>query len=210
MCSGRWSSLLTLLVATPVLAGHESGADSPWQLGLAYSFNEAEHRFSRSLRETPDTRSDQLGRAAALLNARLTQWSLPDIQTPWPDRDALIRQLADVIAMENPEMILTFDPDHGTTGHPAHKETGSLVLDAGADGVYQLETQAEFVGEGFALTPARDGVWTYDPGSDWEYAVRDAEIHASQFSPAQVESLRTLPPEMRRVWLRPADLTAGR
>jgi len=54
------------------------------------------------------------------------------------------------------------------------------------------------------LSPAREDVWAYDPGADWEYAVRLAEIHASQFSAEQVESLRTLPSAERRVWLRPA------
>jgi hypothetical protein len=83
--------LLTFLIAKPALAGHESGAESPWQLGLAYSFNEAEHRFSRSLRETPDNRSDQLGRAAALLN----------VQPRSGDRVVEARALLDRIVVEN-------------------------------------------------------------------------------------------------------------
>ncbi|HEV7240916.1 MAG TPA: PIG-L family deacetylase [Thermoanaerobaculia bacterium] len=149
----------------------------------------------------PDVRSGEMARAAALLNSRLTQWSLPDVMTQWSDRETLVRQLADVIALENPDMILTFDPAHGTTGHPAHRQTGALVLETGAPNVYLLETLAQFVGAGFVLSPAREDVWAYDPGADWEYAVRLAEIHASQFSGTQVESLRTLPIEQRRVWL---------
>lgn len=153
----------------------------------------------------PDVRTGEMARAAALLNARLTQWSFPDVMGPWPERDALIRQIGDVIATEKPEMILTFDPAHGTTGHPAHRETGALVLATGAGGVYLLQTLAHFDGDRISLCTADPKAWQIDTGSDWEdYAVRDMEIHASQFTPAQVESLRALPPEQRKVWLRGA------
>lgn len=150
----------------------------------------------------PEVRTGEMARSAALLNSRLTQWSLPDGMTPWPERETLVRQLSDVIALENPDMILTFDPEHGTTGHPAHRETGAMVLETGASNVYLLETLAQFVGSGIVLSSAREDVWAYEPGADWEYAVRLAEIYASQFSGEQVESLRTLPSEQRRVWLR--------
>jgi len=150
----------------------------------------------------PDVRTGEMARSAALLNARLTQWSLPDGMTAWNDRETLVRQLSDVIALENPDMILTFDPEHGTTGHPAHRETGTMVIETGATNVYLLETLAQFVGSGIVLSSAREDVWAYEPVADWEYAVRLAEIYASQFSGEQVESLRNLPSEQRRVWLR--------
>lgn len=152
----------------------------------------------------PEVRTGEMARAAALLNLRLTQWSLPDIMTPWPERDALVLELGDLIAAETPDMILTFDPDHGTTGHPAHREAASLVLDTGAPNVYLLETTAQFVGDGFVLSHSAGASWAYFAGADWEYAIADASIHASQFSAAQVESLRTLPLAQRFVWLREA------
>ena len=150
----------------------------------------------------PDVRTAEMARSAALLNLRLTQWSLPDLMTPWPDRDTLVRQVGDVIAIERPDMILTFDPAHGSTGHPAHRETGSIVLETGASEVYLLETLARFEGDGFELSGAEASTWVIHAGPEWEYAVRAAEIHTSQFSAAQVESLRTLPADQRRVWLR--------
>ena len=149
----------------------------------------------------PDVRTSEMARSAALLNSRLTQWSLPDGMTSWNDRETLVRQLSDVIALENPDMILTFDPEHGTTGHPAHRETGAMVIETGARNVYLLETLAQFASAGIVLSSAREDVWAYDPGTDWEYAVRLAEIHASQFSAEQVESLRMLPSAEQRVWL---------
>src|SRR6185436_15144011 len=45
------------------------------------------------------TRMNEMARSAALLNARLTQWTLPDVMTGWNDRDTLVRQLRDVIAI---------------------------------------------------------------------------------------------------------------
>jgi LmbE family N-acetylglucosaminyl deacetylase len=150
----------------------------------------------------PDVRTGEMARAAALLNLRLMQWSLPDIMEPWPERETLVRQIGDVIASERPGMILTFDPAHGTTGHPAHRETGALVRDTGAPNVWFLETLARFEGDGFVLSPADPQAWAFR--GDWNWAVRDAAIHASQFTPAQVESLATLPAGQRLVWLRQA------
>jgi LmbE family N-acetylglucosaminyl deacetylase len=148
----------------------------------------------------PEVRTGEMARSAALLNLRLTQWSLPDLMEPWPERDALVRRIGDVIATERPELILTFDPAHGTTGHPAHRETGALVRDTGASQVWYLETLARFEGDGFVLSAADPAAWAFR--GDWDYAVRTAAIHASQFTPAQVESLAVLPEEQRRVWLR--------
>ncbi len=150
-------------------------------------------------------RMGEMARAAALFNARLTQWTLPDAMgdfgTAWGDRAELVRRIGDVIALEHPDMILTFNPVHGSTGHPAHRELGQLVLDTGAKNIFFLET----VANGFTLSNgAPDRAWVYFARDDWQWVVRDAETHASQFTPEQVETLRTLPEEQRRVWLRPA------
>jgi LmbE family N-acetylglucosaminyl deacetylase len=156
-------------------------------------------------------RAGEMARAAAMFHARLTQWSFPDVMTDvdatWSNGDhpALVHLLADVIALEHPDMILTFDPAHGSTGHPAHRAIGALVLETGARNVYLLETAARFIGSSFDLSNAApDKAWVIFANEDWEYVVRDAETHASQFTPEQVESLRTLPLDERRVWLLPA------
>jgi LmbE family N-acetylglucosaminyl deacetylase len=147
----------------------------------------------------PDVRASEMDASANLLRASVIRYAHPDIMAPWLERDTILREIGDAIATFAPDTIFTFDPEHGTTGHPAHRETGSLVLATGAHNIYLLETRADFVGSGFVLRPARDDAWA--PQADWSYAVRIAEIHASQFTPAQVESLRTLPGEQRRVWL---------
>ena len=149
-------------------------------------------------------RMGEMARAAALFNARLTQWTLPDVMTDfassWGDRADLVRRIGDIIATEHPDMILTFDPAHGSTGHPAHRELGQLVVDTGAKNVFFVET----IANGFTLSRGTPDAWVYVANDDWQWVVRDAETHASQFTSKQVETLRTLPIEQRRVWLKPA------
>lgn len=160
-------------------------------------------------------RAQEMARSAALLNLRLTQWSFADVfdaAGTWAeeagDRATLVQDIGHIIAIENPDLILTFDPRHGTTCHPAHREVGRLVLETGAKNVMQIQTAARFAGNGFVLSnasPAQASV--YVANADWEYAVRVAEIHASQFNAEQVESLRTLPLLQRRVWFAPIGAT---
>ena len=147
----------------------------------------------------PNVRAAEMAASAAALHASVVSYAHADIMEPWIEREAIVREIGDAIAAFQPDTIFTFDPEHGTTGHPAHRETGALVLATGARNVYVLETRAELVGAGFVLSAARADAWT--PLVDWNWAVRLAEIHASQFSAAQVASLRALPAEQKRVWL---------
>jgi LmbE family N-acetylglucosaminyl deacetylase len=162
-----------------------------------------------------DIRAGEMARSAALLNLRLTQWTHSDVMENVGDvwsgeagaRATLVQRIANVIATEQPDMILTFDPNHGTTRHPAHREIGRLVLETGAKNVFLIETGANFVGGGFELwNVAPQWAWTFVANDDWRYAVRVAETHATQFTPEQVESLRTLPSEQQRVWFMPSSL----
>ncbi len=164
-----------------------------------------------------EIRAGEMTRAAALLNLRLTQWTYSDVFNDvgavWAseagDRATLVRRIADVIAAEQPDMILTLDPRHGTTCHPAHREMGRLVIETGANNVFFIETAARFVEGGFDLWNASPPhAWVYVANDDWQYAMQLAEIHATQFTAEQVESLRTLPATQRRVWFAPASATA--
>jgi hypothetical protein len=158
-----------------------------------------------------DVRMGEMARAAAMFNARLTQWTYPDVMDnvdeTWSAQagghHVLVRRLRNAIEAEHPDLILTLDPVHGTTGHPAHRTVGQLVLETYLPNIYLIETVAEFVGEGFILgNGGGDAAWVYR--GDWDAVVRDAENHASQFSRAQVESLRNLPEAQQRVWFKPA------
>lgn len=165
-----------------------------------------------------EIRAAEMARSAALLNLRLTLWSFSDVMNDvgniWAaeagDRVALVRRISDVIATEHPDLIFTFDPNHGTTCHPAHREVGRLVLETGAKNVFLIETAARFVGNGFELSNAAPSqAWVYVANEDWQSVTRVAEIHASQFNAEQVESLRTLPPAQRRVWFAPVTVQSA-
>jgi len=87
-------------------------------------------------------RTQEMRNAAALYRATLIQWNLPDQpgQTPdgilkvWANQvggeDALINNLATAIATVAPDVILLFDPRHGTTCHPHHRAIAALTLSA--------------------------------------------------------------------------------
>jgi LmbE family N-acetylglucosaminyl deacetylase len=154
-------------------------------------------------------RAGEMAKAAALFHATLTQWTFPDVVTgvdaAWSTyagrHDLVVQRLADAIALEQPDTILTFDPDHGTTGHEAHRTIASLVLETGAHNVLMLETAAQFVENGFVLSNAKpERASVLFAGEEWEWLLRDAELHESQFSAVQLESLRNLPLDQRRVW----------
>lgn len=149
----------------------------------------------------PGVRTGEMAASAALLHLRLVQWSLPDLLEPWPDRETLRLRIAGVIASEQPDMILTFDPDHGSTGHPAHRETGALVRNTGAPNVWYLETLVTWSGERPQFSPAVPNAWPFR--GDWNALVRAATIHASQFSDIVLSELAAKESSQRYVWLRP-------
>lgn len=162
-------------------------------------------------------RSAEVQRAAAALHAQVTQWDLPDVfdVSQWGDRAALVSKLASYIVSESPAVIYTFDPRHGSSCHPAHREAGQLTLDAVATlgthppPVILLETlivrDAESRITGFS--PATASASVIDATSTWHYLVDDAAIHESQFDAEQITLLQAIPADQRRVWLLPSGAT---
>ena len=152
---------------------------------------------------SPDVRAAEMQRAAAMLHATLTHWTYADVMTgvdaTWSSaaggHAALVGRIAAEIAAVAPTVIYTFDPHHGSTCHPAHRALGALVVEAaGRVPVQFVETTNQF--ESAVTAPA-----IVDATGTWSYFVRDAEIHASQFPPAQVETFANLPAARRRVYL---------
>jgi len=148
-------------------------------------------------------RGSEMQSAAAALHARLTQWSFPDVMTEvdatWSaeagGRAALLSRIATAVEAEHPDVVYTFDPAHGSTWHPAHRELGQLVLDAiGPARVRFVETAVT----GFAFSAANAEAIEIDAAADWHYLVDNTRIHASQFSPADVEALMNAP--VKKVW----------
>lgn len=156
-------------------------------------------------------REQEMLASAALFRATVTQWTLPDVLTgvaaAWGPREALVDRIANVISAERPSSVITFEPLHGTTCHPAHRELGALVIDAtarlgqAAPPLYLLETVARLDETAYRFAPGVTTPMVYDASPYWQFIVAAASAHQSQFSQAQLEALRSTPAEERKVWL---------
>ena len=163
----------------------------------------------------PAVRSAEMQRAADLFRAHLELWDFADVMNDvdavWSAKagghDALIRRIAAAIAAESPTVVYTFDPTHGSSCHPAHREIGALVIEAldalgpAAPRVMFVETIITNLPNGFAFAPATDDAIAVDARASWHYLVDDVATHASQFTDAQVEALRDISDDERRVFL---------
>jgi LmbE family N-acetylglucosaminyl deacetylase len=162
----------------------------------------------------PDVRSQEMERAAALFRARLTAWTLSDIgidvDGTWSaeagGREELLRRIERVIAEEQPTVIYTFDPNHGSTCHPAHRAAGALVSEAVArlphpPRLLLVETTVEFLPDDFVFGTATPDAIVVDASITWHYLVEDVEAHGSQFTREQIEALRNIAANQRRVYL---------
>ncbi len=151
-------------------------------------------------------REQEMRAAAAMFRANLVQWSYQDVmsgfETAWP-HDAIVANLRSAIATAQPTVIVTFDPRHGSTGHPAHEQTGALVLEAvrGEVDTWLVETAAT-LSDRYHFASAEPGrSISIDARSTWHYLAEDAALHASQFSSGTVESLCATPDGERVVWI---------
>jgi LmbE family N-acetylglucosaminyl deacetylase len=163
----------------------------------------------------PSVRSAEMQRAADLFHADLELWDFADVMNDvdaiWSaeagGHDALVARIAAAIIAENPSVVYTFDPNHGSSCHPAHREVGALVIEAlarlgpSAPRVMFVETIITYLPDGFAFTAASDEAISIDARATWHWVVDDVAIHADQFTPAQVEALRNIPDAERFVWL---------
>jgi LmbE family N-acetylglucosaminyl deacetylase len=127
--------------------------------------------------------------------------------------------LAAFIRAEAPEIVLTFDPRHGTTCHPDHRAVAELALEAVSllsepPAVYLLETRVEIDTEGvaFHFAPATPGTIRFDAtetlaataGPAWSAIESDMERHPSQFDSAWRAAISRVPERDRAVFLAPA------
>jgi LmbE family N-acetylglucosaminyl deacetylase len=177
-------------------------------------------------------RAGELARSAALFGARLTLWTFSDggaagDGTPgaWDaeagGHEALLARVAGFLADRKPDLVLTFDPRHGSTCHPDHRAVAGLVRDVTAGmpsppALFLVEHRVlPNTGEEVRFVPAAPaaaGVFGFDANlprrtggaSDWQALVDVLTVHRSQFSAAKVQSIRATPPRLRTVPLAPA------
>jgi LmbE family N-acetylglucosaminyl deacetylase len=132
----------------------------------------------------------------------------------------LVVTIAGFIRAEAPEVVLTFDPRHGTTCHPDHRAVATVVLEAvkllsAPPPVYLLETRLEFDARPFALRfrSAAPGAIRFDAneplaatdGPAWNAVAADMERHPSQFDAAWLSAVSGVPAADRAVYLAPAS-----
>jgi len=163
----------------------------------------------------PIVRSGEMQRAADFFNAHLDLWALSDVgidvDATWSaesgSHEALLEHIASVINAQNPTVIYTFDPSHGSTCHPAHRAVGALVIEEvarlglTASRVLLVETTVDFLPNDFVFHSATPDAIAIDATQTWHYLVDDVATHASQFTEEQIEALRHTPAEQRRVFL---------
>jgi LmbE family N-acetylglucosaminyl deacetylase len=155
-------------------------------------------------------RAAEMASASVLFRAQLIQWSLPDVFTPqvsWPQ--SLRNDIAAVIATVKPDVIYTFDPNHGSSCHEAHRYTALRVLEA-ANGIpVQLIETAIHRENGISFSAATSRATEIDARRWWRWLIEDLRAHPSQFSPAEVDEIERLPETQQRVWLMEKGLLAG-
>lgn len=173
-------------------------------------------------------RSGEAGASSRYFGADAILLSLPDgggaMPPPW-DIDAggspeLIVTIAAFIRAEAADLVLTFDPRHGTTCHPDHRAVAAIVLEAvkllsDPPAVYLLETRLEVDAQPLALRfgSAASGAIRFDAneslaatgGPAWDAIAADMERHPSQFDSAWLAAVASVPAAERAVYLAPAS-----
>lgn len=177
-------------------------------------------------------RSEEMKNAAALFNASLTQGDFPDASATtvsgvieeWSNKAGGKDRLLDIIDRQirnaNVEAVITFDPDHGSTGHVDHRAVGELVREVIdrlqlAPTLFFVETRLTATRSAFGLDlslapqPGEAVTLTYDANavlphiaeSSWKYVYWDALMHTSQYAIEWLRALENVRPAERRVYL---------
>jgi LmbE family N-acetylglucosaminyl deacetylase len=178
-------------------------------------------------------RAAEMRRSARLFGAQLTQWGLPDGAgaTGWAaasgSLETLLGQISALVQATNPDIVLTFDPRHGSTCHPDHRAAADLVVQAVSRGprrptVYLLETVVTGSTLPFNISYAAGtgpvhGTLGFDANQSlpsvgqaaWQFTVFAAQAHPSQFVPSAVRGLSRFSTRQRVVYTAPAALALG-
>ena len=159
-------------------------------------------------------REREMRSAAAFFKASVTIWALPDVfgdvAAAWSaasgGRDELRKRIQKQIDLTRPTTVVTFDPAHGTTGHPAHQAVGQLVIEAaGPTRVLLIESGAELKDGRYRFFNARPDIASaFEAPGAWTYLIANVSIHASQFDSDILRSFCRTPLDQRHVYLAPA------
>lgn len=152
-------------------------------------------------------RAEEMRQTAVYFKATLETPNFEDSPASTPDDvliswnnsigggNKLLTSLTDFIKKVNPDVILTFDPRHGSSCHLDHRAVGRLVLDATLAAGKTLQsvyfpqaywesglvnpTQA-WAGNA-VIIPTDDAVFKIDSINNWSAFIDNLSIHKSQF-----------------------------
>ena len=162
-------------------------------------------------------REQEMQAAAALYRASLRQLSLPDVMenvaATW-NHDEVVQQITSTLLFERPAIVISFDPAHGSTCHPAHRETGRIVSEAVARANtggrhLMIETSFAQTSQYYTFFRAFSNAWEFFGQPYWHFVTDGARIHASQFTNDQLTRLEATPPAEQKVWFREAQSAGG-
>jgi LmbE family N-acetylglucosaminyl deacetylase len=183
-------------------------------------------RAEGCLPDIATVRSAEAGAASQYFGAESLLLTLPDgggsVPPSWNlkggDQTALVRRVYRFIEAFAPDLILTFDPRHGTTCHPDHRAVAEIVLQAikllsQPPQVYLLETRVTYVAEPFAVhfSPAFQDAdrfdatfpLTFTAGPAWNAVIADMQHHPSQFDSRWIAAIQSVPSSERAVFIAP-------
>lgn len=181
-------------------------------------------------------RDGELRTSAALFDAALDHRDLGNVAAASPEQafeqwaervggqEALVSSMIETITATAPDVIVTFDPRHGTSCHPDHRAAAGLVLfavDEMGDAappvllIGNREYANELTGV-FGFIPAVDDdptIRAWDATRElesvddqaWKYLSLVLGAHPSQFSEKARNAADNAPEQLRRVYLIDVD-----
>lgn len=187
---------------------------------------------------TPDLgsfRASEMRAAAALYGGELVQWNLGDSTGTTPDavaanwararggNEALIAEVRDAITAARPDVVVTFDPRHGTTCHADHRAIAALTLlalrelGAAAPPAWLAEVRFHIASDersiGFvAAVPGDAATQSFDAEQTqihatgenaWRFMLTAMGTHASQFPAPKLAAFEAAPSTERSIVLLP-------
>jgi LmbE family N-acetylglucosaminyl deacetylase len=175
-------------------------------------------------------RSREMQRSARIFNAKLHLWDLPDgggiagWSTASGGNRALVDRVSSLLDAVLPDLVLTFDPRHGSTCHSDHRAAAEIVLEAleqvsRAPIVYLLETRVAGTTSPFSVgfssaAPAAAATIGFDANQRldsprvpaWQFLLQVAQSHPSQFDQPALRGLRKVSARQRVVFFAPATM----
>ncbi len=176
-------------------------------------------------------RAAEMKAAAALYGGEVIQWDLPDgsgasaddVAKAWAalrgGPDALVEAFRAAIAGVAPDVVITFDPRHGTSCHPDHRAASALAVLALrklvpsprallAEVRFDIDTTKATIGHVPAV-PTDPAMRTYDAtrwlprfgDTGWAFLIAGLRKHPSQFDAPELAAFAAAPATERRVFL---------